>query len=180
MPYYGAKIGYQHGQRNHKILKLFISHTRSPTITIPNCTFDQDLFISRPGRTNALYLKRQISGFLTSRGYARWDIENNNDSNTVDCFKYSERMLSRLNRYLYEENININSTFQVCEVCGEELIDDDDIIQCANDTGDEHGTCVLGRLHYRCRRGYLRIYPNVSRNFEDDDWICGHCESQNN
>lgn len=175
-----AKLGHSNENSNDVILKMCIS-SGIPTINIPDYTFDRDLFVSRQGPVEALYTKRKICGFLTSKGFARWDIENNNDSRTVDCFTYNESVLEYLDEYLFNENIIIHSIYgRICEACGEELNEGDDMIYCANDTQDEHGTCVLGRLHYRCRRGYLRIYPNVSRNFEDDDWICGHCESQNN
>jgi len=178
MPYVGAMIGRHNKRPNRLILKLYISTMSNPTITIPDYTFDRHLFISRPGRERALEMKRLICAYLTSTGYTRWDIRNNNDSYSVDIFEYSEEMIDNLNEYLYEQNINLNNQIRGCPVCGRNINIDDDIIVCRNDTEDEHATCCAGRIHERCIDAYLQQHPNVSRNIDSDNWRCAVCRNQ--
>jgi len=182
-PYIGAKI-YVHNINGRNILKIYVSHNTDPEVIIPGYTETHTLFMGKPGPYIAETYKRKIRGFLTSKGYERWEIQNNNGSNTIDIFDYNEDMLTRLNQYLYRENINVEPQFRACPVCQEDIIapesdDDDDegddIIVCANDTEDEHATCCTGRIHERCIDDYLLQYPNVSRDIDSVNWVCTDC-----
>lgn len=182
-PYIGAKI-YKHDTNHGKICKFYVSDSGHPEVIIPGYTETHDLFLGKPGPYIAETYKRKIRGFLTSKGYERWEIQNINGSNTIDIFDYNEDMLTRLNKYLYRANINLEHQFRACPVCHEEIIapesdDDDDegddLLVCANDTENEHATCCTGRIHERCIDDYLLQHPNVSRDIDSDDWLCADC-----
>jgi len=185
MPYFGVKT-YKHDIHGNEIMKLYVSDTPTPEYILPDYTETHHLFVSNLGPYNAEATKRIIRSFLTSLRYARWDIQNNNGSNTIDVFDYNEGMIEHLNDYLYRENINLNNQIRGCPVCQEEIVapesdededEGDEIIVCANDTEDEHSTCVTGRIHERCIDEYLLQHPNVSLDIDNHHWICADCQN---
>lgn len=158
-----------------------------PRITIPNYTIEYDLFISNPGMERAIQIKREISAYLFSEGYTKLNIQNINDSYTVNIFKHSKEIIHDLDHYLHIKDINLNNPIRYCPECGRNINVSDDIIQCKNDTEDEHATCCTGRIHERCYKKYLRRHQKkVLRDIDDwkdvdsDDWLCVDCITDNN
>lgn len=136
--------------------------------------------------TDAVHDKRRMSACLTNNKLERWDIMNNNQDHTVDCFTWSPIATEILDTYLTENNININAEyFWACNICNEYIdiedterdLEGDDLIVCYNANTDVHmeNSCCGFRIHDQCLNTYFRRFPGTDRRVDDDDWVCHRC-----
>lgn len=184
--------------KKEKVFKLFITHLQKDknirdalrkTIANFNCNIGKYklyTYVFAFYDKNALHTKRKLSALLVENKLERWDIQNDQQYNTVDIYDWCFTTRELLDDFFYNHDIVANANyFWCCPMCNEYInIEDkedklpgDNLIVCYNaDMNIHNGYLKCGlRIHDKCLSKYLRTYPIANKNVNHPKWTCHLC-----